>query len=184
MKPAQRQVLRRCRKIKSWHETDLRLNQHQLTPPKGCLGHRLRITGLQLQRAGVPLNNIHRDIDVSGTTGTRKRRVVIGSIDVWLARKPQWWLSTESADIDQTQSGPSTNCGDREVKLGSPTGSEKERGAVITVMTMEETILQTFIGRTYLGGPSANPFSNVPYHATNYGYTTLAFAKSVQIGNI
>ena len=52
---------------------------------------------------------------------------------------------------------------DREVKLGSPTGSEKERGAVMTVMTMEETILQTFVGRTYLGGPSANPFWNVPF---------------------
>ena len=56
----------------------------------------------------------------------------------------------------------------REVKLGSPTGSEKERGAVMAVMTMEETILQTFVGRTYLGGPSANPFWNVPYNATNY----------------
>ena len=29
-------------------------------------------------------------------------------------------------------------------------------------MIMEETILQTFSGRTYLGGPSANPFWNVP----------------------
>ena len=29
---------------------------------------------LQLQRAGVPLNNIHRDVGVSGTTGTQERR--------------------------------------------------------------------------------------------------------------
>lgn len=30
------------------------------------------------------------------------------------------------------------------------------------VMAMEETISQTFLGKTYLGGPSANPFWNVP----------------------
>ena len=29
---------------------------------------------LQLRRAGVPLNNIHRDVGVSGSTGTRERR--------------------------------------------------------------------------------------------------------------
>lgn len=29
---------------------------------------------LQLQRAGVPLNNIHRDMVISGTTGTQERR--------------------------------------------------------------------------------------------------------------
>ena len=29
---------------------------------------------LQLQRAGAPLNNIHRDVGVSGTTGTQERR--------------------------------------------------------------------------------------------------------------
>ena len=29
---------------------------------------------LQLQRTGVPLNNIHRDVGVSGTTGTQERR--------------------------------------------------------------------------------------------------------------
>ena len=29
---------------------------------------------LQLRRAGVPLNNIHRDAGVSGSTGTRERR--------------------------------------------------------------------------------------------------------------
>ena len=29
---------------------------------------------LQLQRAGVPLNNIHRDVGVSGTTGTQERK--------------------------------------------------------------------------------------------------------------
>ena len=29
---------------------------------------------LQLRRAGVPLNNIHRDVGVSGSVGTRERR--------------------------------------------------------------------------------------------------------------
>ena len=29
---------------------------------------------LQLRRAGIPLNNIHRDVGVSGSTGTRERR--------------------------------------------------------------------------------------------------------------
>ena len=29
---------------------------------------------LQIRRAGVPLNNIHRDVGVSGSTGTRERR--------------------------------------------------------------------------------------------------------------
>ena len=29
---------------------------------------------LQLRRAGVPLNNIHRDVGVSGSTGTRERQ--------------------------------------------------------------------------------------------------------------
>ena len=28
---------------------------------------------LQLRRAGIPLNNIHRDVGVSGSTGTRER---------------------------------------------------------------------------------------------------------------
>ena len=29
---------------------------------------------LQLRRAGVPLTNIHRDVGVSGSTGTRERK--------------------------------------------------------------------------------------------------------------
>ena len=37
---------------------------------------------LQLQRADAPLNNIHHDGGVSGTTGTQERRAAIGLIDV------------------------------------------------------------------------------------------------------
>ena len=41
---------------------------------EGVLGMDPASQELQLQRAGVPLNNIHRDVGVSGTTGTQERR--------------------------------------------------------------------------------------------------------------
>ena len=41
---------------------------------EGVLGMDPASQELQLQRAGVPLNNVYRDVGVSGTTGTQERR--------------------------------------------------------------------------------------------------------------
>ena len=54
--------------------TDLRLHSHQPGPPGGRPRHGPRLPGAAAPRAGVPLDNIFRDVDVSGATGTQERR--------------------------------------------------------------------------------------------------------------
>ena len=66
----------------------------------------------QLRQEGVPEDNIHRDVGVSGGTGTNSRAG-------WRALTPGWsqeifwwwWPSTGPAAADRTPSGRSANCG-------------------------------------------------------------------------
>ena len=54
--------------------TNLRVWTHQTPAPGWGPSMDPGSQELRLQRAGVLLNNIHRDVGVSGTTGTRERR--------------------------------------------------------------------------------------------------------------
>ena len=66
---------------------------------------------LQLQRAGVPRDNIHRDVGISGTTGTQGRQGW-HQLDVRLAGGDTLALvaMTASEGPGKAPYGPSVNC--------------------------------------------------------------------------
>ena len=60
----------------------------------------------------MPLANIHRDVGVSGTTGTQVRQGWHQLDGRLAAATPWWWLpSTASDGPGKTPYGPSANCG-------------------------------------------------------------------------
>ena len=60
---------------------------------------------LQLQRAGVPRDNIYRDVGVSGSTAPSSARAGTGSTAASPAATPWWWWP--SAAAGRTPSGAS-----------------------------------------------------------------------------